>query len=252
MKRVVLSLCFLLITLALFTGCGIDEYAYLLPIRGDEISLTANTGAVVPIPNNDPTIFTNLIILYRIYMSNTDDQSPAPENFRYINSALDSHYRSINVYNYTSDRVFSASNLDSLFINNGYKYLYLENISTHKILQMDDLNPSDVLNEKLIFNFPTNLSAGGPYPAMSITSGGNYNLLREQQSGLNDISDRYFINNGELLKNNPADVNPNTAENANIAYVAMFIIAMGLNDVEYTPIYSNPTLIHVFRLPSTL
>ena len=240
--------------MTLFGNCGIDEYAFIFPVLRDDIYTTGNT-TTVPIPYNDPSIFTNLIILYRIYLSK-EDLNPTPDNFRYINSALASHYNSINLYNDSSDRVFSSYYFDSLFTNNGYRYMDFENTATNQIMQADDVLSASVINETLVFNFPTNMNASGPFPTMSVSSGGTYNLVRAGDLG-KENPDYYFYYNANRLDpangNNP-DVHSNSEipspdSSNSFAFVAMFIIAMGRNSAEYTPVYSNPTLIHVMRLP---
>ena len=243
MKRDLLRFLIVFSAHFLVISCGVDEYAYIYPIPQENISTSLNRTATVRIPgNNAGTVFTHFTILYRIYLSGVVFGNPSPGDFSTINPALLSHYNAINAYSPSSDRVFSVSLLESLLRNRGYKELRFQGQEIEALLD------SGVFNRQLFFNFG---SAHGT-PTMTVMNGNNpvgsaFRLLRSEELSLPPQDDYYFLYSEKLL--NGDDIEKNGSASG-YAYAAMFIIAVGLNTEDYSLIYSNPTLIHVFPVPA--
>ncbi|WP_461248905.1 hypothetical protein, partial [Treponema sp. R6D11] len=129
-------------------------------------------------------------------------------------------------------------------------------------LALDGANIDNLLSingGNIVITFPT---ASGDYPVLSnlTISPDEFRLFRSgsNNTGLSltsPVPDRYFRNTSELsdpknavaLKN--ADVVGRTGLSQSFAYVSMYIVAEGINPTAFTPIYSKPTHICVFKLP---
>ena len=238
---------------ALFLSCGIDEYAFIYPVLQGDVDTTALPTATVSINNdNSGTVFTNFIILYRIYISDVSVANPQTGDFSLINPALNSHYASISGY-IDNDTLFSAGLLQSLFINKGYKYLCFEGS------EMENILTSAVLARTLFFDFTySNRPA-----TMAVMNGnvnlGTYTLLRSDELDQPRPEDTLnFVNSAELLNPDYAipEINADVEKNSKTSkgpdlysYAAMFILAVGIETTGYTMIYSTPTFIHAFPLP---
>ena len=261
MKRIIFVF---ILAVLFFAGCGIDKYAYLFPIPQENIIRSADltTTVIIPYQNNpainSSSVFTHFTIFYRIYMSGVYIDNPTLGDLASINPALSSHYNAIDYYNPSSERIFSASLLESLFKGRGYKYLCLQGASLDFLLSSATL--FIVPNCRLRFDF----SYANRPPKMSIMSGNTligseYTLLRSDDLKLPmPNGDSRFINFPELCSpiyatsDHNADIEPNSSP-IYYTYAAMFIMAAGL-DVEngYIPVYSNPTFIHAIRLPAPI
>jgi hypothetical protein len=113
----------------------------------------------------------------------------------------------------------------------------------------------------VVKNGPSDLELYFPVQTGSIPylvyGGTTYSLYRSNGSGtFNPRPDRYFRNSSEI--NSGANVN--STVNADVVnksgiygtrytYAALYISATGLSEPSYTPFYSIPTFIGVFRLP---
>ena len=248
MKRCLPAFLALLSLLSLFTGCGLEEYAYIYPIpRNNIIHGVANATMIIP-TTNAGTVFTHFVILYRIYISDTAiPMTPEPGDFPSINPALKTHYDSIDYYNDESGRAFSSSLLESVFRNRGYRYLRLENADIDGVLS------ESILGSTVEFDF----SLSNRIPTMRVDSGSPYTLLRSDELTLPEPDEYLFFNTDKLLipPETLFDTERNNKPNKGsdeYTYAAMFIIAVGIDTDTYSWVYSNPTLIHVFRLPDDI
>ena len=260
LKRFLLCFFVILALPVLFLSCGLETYAYLYPIFQSNIYTTALYTATVNIPvdNDYPgTPFTHFIILYRIYISDVSEANPQPGGYATINPALSAHYNSINYY-IDTETSFSASLLQSQFINRGYMYLCFEEGEMENILSKDN-NILD--NRSLVFNFSYNSRP----PKMTIRDNNNnpigtYTLVRSDELDQPQPDDYLYFGNTPELR---SDTYATSAYNADVernnkagkgpddyAYAAMFIIAVGIDQQDYTTIYSTPNLIHAFPLPN--
>jgi hypothetical protein len=237
-------LLFLLSAGALFFSCGIEDYAYLEPVPSGSIQLTLNTDAVVYLPSQGAgSNFTQYNIYYRIYISDILESGgiqrsrPAMER---INPALANDYFALEPYTNTNSSVNASASTDSLLRNRGYQALSYEPGLA--------INGSGVLE----LHFPAQ-TGSIPY----LVYGGSYNLYRSNGNGtFNPQPDRYFCNSSEINSSANAinTVNADVSNKSGISgprytYAALYIAAEGLNQPSYTPFYSIPTFIGVFKLP---
>ncbi|MDR0998358.1 MAG: hypothetical protein LBL70_04765 [Treponema sp.] len=202
-----------------------------------------NTRAIVFLPDQGSmSDFTHYDIYYRIYVSDIQESGeiqrsrPAMER---INPALANDYFYLEPYTSTNNNVNTST--ANLFRSRNYQVLSYE--------QGGGVGngPGD-----LELNFPVQ-TGSTPY----LTYGGTYSLYRSNGSGaFNPQPDRYFRNSPEIS----SSANVNSTINADVAdragasgprytYAALYIVAVGLNKPAYTPFYSIPTFIGVFRLP---
>ena len=229
-----------------FMGCGIEDYPYIEAIPQSNITQEMNNRATVRIPNTYAgTPFSHFAVFYRIYVSDIPQASTTVNSYQAINSTLASDYSSFSSYIDSTTQV--NVNMDSLFSGRGYKYLSLMDFNINTVLS------SSVLGTSLLFDFSSS-------KAPTIVAGSNtYTLWRSDGNGLfNPLPDRYFRNKEELSKseNINSTTNADVVNKSDIAdgvrrytYAAMFITAVGINNVTYSYIYSTPSLIHVFQLP---
>ena len=240
---------------AFFLGtCGLEDYPYIEPIPEEKITRNFNYSASVEIPGSNTSAFTNFVIFYRIYLGrDPEESSPGAGNFNSINSYLNSDYTFFS--NYIGSDTQVNTNMDALFTSTGtggknHKYLSLEGYNIDNVLS------SGVLGKTLEFNF----SSTNGYPTMTIGSN-VYTLSRtSDRNSINELQpSRYFVSGSDLWRSDYInDLNINTdVENRGItgdpqlAYAAMYIVAVGIDDTNYSTIYSTPSLIHVFLLPPT-
>ena len=240
-----------------FNGCGLEDYPYIFPVYQANVEATEmDTWAKVRIDNNNQSndYFSNFAIFYKIYLSDFPNTGNPALVLDLISPTLHSDYSYFSRYIDSTTDV--TENMESLFINRGFKYLYFQGM---QILRMDDLLNGSVFNRYLIFDFS---SLGGP-PTIEITrldgspDRGPFLLMRSKD-GFDPLpTDRYLVTSDDLLAGKNLDdkinadiaVISNPKESYMYAYVAMYIIAAGYNPVNYQSVYSTPSLIHIFRLP---
>ena len=230
------------------------EYPIIVyPVPQDNITQVMNYHAELHIPTNNAgnPAFSHFAVFYRIYVSDSLQPSITKNDFSTINPVLASDYNS--VYPYIDSETLTAANMDTLFKSMGYWRLALQNVNIDNVLS------SSVLGSTLVFDFPaTGSVATGILPTMTI--GDDVYTLR--RSGGNGVftphPDFNFLNTDDLR--DPSYINVH--DSADIAdksgidpaarlytYVAMFIVAVGVDTNTYSFIYSTPSLIHVFKLP---
>jgi hypothetical protein len=232
----------------LFLSCGIEDYAYLQPVSSGDIRLTLNNMAIVPLPDQDTgSNFTHYTLYYRIYISDIQEAGEIQRSrsaMERINPALAADYFYLEPYTSVNNSVNTST--ATLLRNRSYQILsYIRGNS----------ELSDVVGngpENLELHFP--IQTGNiPY----LTYGGTtYDLYRSNGSGaFNPRPDRYFRNSPEIYSNaninstvNADVVNKSGSSGPRYTYAAFYIAATGLSEPAYTPFYSIPTFIGVFRL----
>ena len=96
-------------------------------------------------------------------------------------------------------------------------------------------------------------AAPGYLPVANI-NGREFSLRRSSEL-ISPEPDMFFRNSTELsdITKANSNINADVAVRSGIAipyaYVSMYIVAIGLNPVGFTQIYSKPTHISIFRLP---
>jgi len=217
-------------------SCGIEEYYYLPQVPESNITRLSNTEAKIIIPSigtlpGDVFYYaTGYTIFYRIYISGsyTTGEITTTSQMDQINTSLTNDYNTFYPYTTTNNTLVISENT---FRNRGY--YALEFSSNYTIPKSGGI---------LEFEFP---AAGVPIAKIANI---NYNLLRTSSA---PQPDRNFFYSTELNQIANSSNNPDVARNTSegYAYVSMYIVAVGTNQDNFTPIYSKPTHINIFRLP---
>jgi len=240
---------------AVFTfTCGIEEYYYLPQVSQGNIIRIQNTEARIEIPALDPVQFyyaRYYLIYYRIYISGElisgEIQTSTSEIMNRINPSLANDFNAL--YGST-DPASTSMPSSSLFSNRKYFELSFKagNTEAKNILTSE--------GGTLRIYFPP---IQWDYP-IAVFNRQEYRLHRSVEPELRNFEpsdDPYFRNTSDLNNNDyatsekNADVTGRTGITQRYAYVSMYIVAAGQNPVGFTPIYSKPTHIGIFKLTDT-
>jgi hypothetical protein len=257
-----------LFSVLFFITCGIEDYPYIEPIDKSRITTELNYRAIINMPGTPSGGgFTNYVIYYRIYVSNTTpEQTPNTDTknkIEVINPAMLTDYNAIEPYT-NIDSVSTSTN--TLFTNRKFYAMTLAGARS-----MDSVLGNSIGGQPITFDFSQ--TGGVDIPTLTIGSGSpviNTNSFYLQRSNSNFTkvpsitapsitAPIYPFQNSEDLskkENLTTDINLDVANKSDIAendphytYVLMYIAATGLNTQSYTQIYSIPTLIGIFLLP---
>jgi hypothetical protein len=243
------------ISLGVFLSCGIDEYQYLDSVSTGNIQVTLNERVTIQLPSINANYFTHFTIFYRIYISAYNAPGTIQTSYSElsrISPTLASDYSSIEPSTTTAvnNNNNSTSNASSIFKSRNYYELAYQSEGNVR-------EGKDVLNTQnttLLIDFPTTMY----YPYLTI-KGDTWDLYRSTGSGnFTPVPDRYFVNTSELNSSDNAistrngDVANNSVTGQRYTYASLYIVATGLDQQSYTPIYSIPTFIGIFRLPDPL
>jgi hypothetical protein len=244
----------------LLVSCGIEDYAYLEPV--EYVRSQGSTSARITIPdNNSNQYFRYYAIFYRIYISDqTIDSITTSEQRRVINSALTSHYSTLD--RYAANDNISPSSVGTTFSSLKYYPLYVQIGMEYPMSQILTSNPLPTLQPIAPNNTVDIVFANaGPYLKINYSSGDSGELpLQRSADRFTARPDRRFVNTtgtGNLTDENSISDNSNTDVERNSAmtsggsrhtYVSLYIVATGL-DSNFTSVYSRPKHIGVFRLP---
>jgi hypothetical protein len=177
-------------------------------------------------------------IFYRIYVSDLPNGSST--ELSQISPALANDYAFFDSFTNPTN----TSNIPSqnTFRNRNYFELEFEGGNIVDVLPKAGRNIN-------IF-FPTGSLL---YPEIRLDSGEVLHLLRSSELvspvPANDLS---FRNSDDLRSSEYANSNRNadvSGLTGSFSYVSMYIVAAGTNPENFTPIYSKPTHVNVFRLP---
>jgi len=239
-KRIFLFLSFFSLSF-LLTTCGLEESYYLPQVPEININIQFNTSAVITLPRLDPTEFyyaQNYKIFYRIYMSDYITSSNDTSLYSNINSTLSSDY--INIYPNT-DPTSTTAGIAANVLFTSRNYYELE-------LYQEDINNILTTNGgTLRILFPP---SRGDYPVLSLNNNPEIRLYRSSYFfPVNPNDDkRFFRNTQEINVPDYGDLVSRSGPSQS-AYVSMYVVASGINPTGFTPIYSKPTHICVFKLP---
>jgi hypothetical protein len=236
-------------TLGFFLSCGVEDYAYLKPVPSGSIQVSLNNKATVPLPGQDSgSNFTHYNLYYRIYISDIQEAGEiqkSREAMNRINPALASDYFALEPYTNVNNNVNTST--ASLFRNRSYQVLSYE---------WGGAELNNVVNDgagSLVLDFP---EPTGSIPFLTYNGGNPYNLYRSNGNGaFSPLPDRYFQNSQDInsganaINTINADVVNKSSASGSYTYAALYIAAEGLSHPSYTPFYSIPTFIGVFRLP---
>ena len=231
----------------LFITCGIQEIYYLPQVPPTFVETRLNTDADIRIPSLSYYYYAGgYRIFYRIYISDNDTVGITQSDINNISSILVSDF---NYFASLTDPTNTSSiPNNNTFINRSYFELELEGIT-------DITTVLTTAGGNVAIQFPSTI---GERPVLKINEN-EYILCRSSGRQGQTFSpvpeDRYFFSSPEL--NDYA--NANSTVNADVAgrsgasrhaYVCMYIVATGQNPENFNRIYSKPTLISIFKLPS--
>jgi hypothetical protein len=212
----------------------------------------------VHLPDNPVPPFLHYTVYYRIYISDLDlanNPVESTDQFNYINPLLYEDYLAFKRYT-DNENLTPSSTLFS-----GRHYFKLELALNNNLV---DTILSSGLPATVAFDF---LQSVDDVPSL-IHSGVSYYLYRSKtgldpQPPSTSLRHRLFQNTDDLNSSaNAFQPDPNTDPNKNrdvadkagissfrYTYVSLYIMAEGI-DNHYSPIYSRPVHIGVFRLPN--
>jgi hypothetical protein len=239
-------------------SCGIETYKYLDYVDSG-IPMLLNTTAYITLPGGQPPYFRYFIIYYRIYISDLPvsgvvDTGILPQ----INSILSSDYTYFSSYTNTTSTVVPTT-MGTIFSGRKYFPLELENYSIENVLNTGggvitlDFAANALLKPALVMGDIRNETPGSPYT--------RYQLSRNRRNDNNPYADNYYfvnsddVNNGAHISSDSSNINQdvqNSSQNISgqkYTYVSMYILSYGLDDSNFTNIYSIPTFIGIFRMP---
>jgi hypothetical protein len=228
---------------AFFISCGIDEYYYLPQVPEGGVTINLNTEATINLPVIDEYYYAvSYTIFYRIYVSNFLTSSSA--DIAQISPSLVSDYNFFSQY--TNPATTTSITSMNTFRNRNYFELEFDGVDIANILPKS--------GGTFRIRFPTVLWGE---PIALFNDEQEYSLRRSSQlispQPRNDLS---FRNTQELrsYENSNVNINADVAGRTGemqYSYVSMYIVASGVNPGNFTPIYSKPTHISVFKLPDT-
>jgi len=244
-KRILLFLSSFALSV-LLTTCGLEEYYYLPQVPEINIETQFNTHAAINLPPINGYYYAQSYkIFYRIYISDFLTSSNETSLYGNINSTLSSNFSYI-FPNTDPTSTTSGTAANTLFNYCNYYELFIKN--NNKGDNVDSLLSTSGGNLSISFSTET-----GSYPKLTINNT-DYRLLRSEafftpNTNLDDK--RYFRNIPGINVKDNADVVPRTDLSTQTqAYVSMYIVAFGTHPTNFTPIYSKPTHICVFKLPN--
>jgi len=223
----------------LFSNCGIEDYAYIYPVRDADITKTGNYHVKFNYPDSSgnsagiveidftsgqhPRIsitqpgydfYENYEIYYRIYISPSIEGSPSEANYSNINTQLSNDYNAIKPY---TDET-----------NNNASYGY-SSLTSRSYMTINEDSTIYLLRSK---------SLSTPYPNPT-----NKALWYFE----NDVDLR---NSSYLNSNNNADVASSPSAGA-YTYVSMYVVHTAFEAVNLNTRYSTPKHLGVFLLPDS-
>jgi len=244
---------FLLPLAALLLGaCGLLEAEpFIEPVREADINRILNNRATINLRHYSRSpAFTHFVIFYRIYVSNVDIPTTTTATFPTISSALAADFNAIAPF-IDSDTMF-GTNMHHLFSGRNFRYLTVRPSPSSASVN-DVLLPEIGTGNIVEFDFTHSQGI----PVIRVDTAEHYLWRATGHAGISfsPQPDRYFRNSdglrarGNINLQFNADVADTPAAVAEITYVAMFIVAVGMDPNTFANIYSTPSLIHVFQLP---
>jgi len=226
----------LIVFLSITLSCGIEEY-YFLPQVDDIVSII-DTETDINVPSLSSYSYAEgFSIFYRIYLSG--EPSGSTDSISLISQSLVNDY-------YSLRPLTDPTNISSIPSFNTFTNLRYYELEFDPGFSIDKSGGS----YKIIFH------TGGQPPEISKNGGQPYKLRRSgnYNTKLPNDGNFYFLGSSELINNSNAissvnfDVAPGSGS-PEYAYAAMYIVAVGYNPVNFTRIFSKPTLINIFILP---
>ena len=248
-------------------SCGIDYFPFISPVPGPRSDLNGTVFFTLPSTGDegygDVEAFTNFVIYYRIYLSdfsvptNTVDTG-SNQQLRDVNPQLAADFAAIYPWADHSNINVTTSNVHNFFVNTrGFLSIEIEGANIAGVLGRDSLG------QDMRIDFQ---DTPGRAPMLNL-AGSGYQLRRSQRSErvdfdpLPNLDGRLpFFNHPALLsRDNRTDaINADVVDKTNIqqqdlqhSYAIMYIAAAGLSSTTPpTRVFSQPTFLGIFRLPS--
>jgi hypothetical protein len=236
-------------------SCGIETYKVLDPI--DPGIMTLNTTAYLRLPA-EPYYFRYFIIYYRIYISDLSVPGSVDGGLlAQINPALYTDYTYF--YSYTnSQSTLAPTTMGDIFAGRKYFPLELENAWIENVLSVGggditlDFASNRQYKPSLVMGDTRDETPGAPFT--------RHQLSRNTSDNTPYANNYYFVNsdavnNGDHISSDSTNTNQDVQNSAQTisgtkyTYASMYILAHGLDDSNFTPIYSIPTFIGIFLLP---
>jgi hypothetical protein len=243
-------------------SCGIETYKYLQSVDSG-IPRHLNTTAYISLPGGQPNYFRYFIIYYRIYISDLPVSAEVDEgSMAQINPALHNDYNYFLSYT-NSQSTVAPTAMGTTFTGRKYFPLELEDdISLENVLDNGgrvitlDFSDNPQFKPSLIMGDIRSEAPGAPYT--------RYQLSRNTKDNNAPYADNYYfvnsddVNNSDHISadagssriNQDVEKGPQSVSGPKYTYASMYILSHGLDDANFTPIYSIPTFIGVFRLPN--
>ncbi|MDR3191814.1 MAG: hypothetical protein LBT87_01975 [Treponema sp.] len=242
-------------------SCGIETYKYLQYVDPG-IPMTLNTTAYISLPGGQPYYFRYFIIYYRIYISDFSTTGSVDAGMlAQINPALYTDYNYFYSYTNTQSAVAPTSMGDT-FANRKYFPLELDKASGTSIESILSDTGGGVITLEFAANpqFKPSLVMGNLQNETPGLPFERYQLSRNTRNNNPYAGNNYFVNsddvnNGDHISSDSTNTNqdvqnsPQTITGTKYTYVSMYILAHGMDDSNFTNIFSIPTFIGVFRLP---
>jgi hypothetical protein len=193
--------------------------------------------------------FSHFAIFYRLYISDIYEQSPSESNFSIINSTMNSDYNRVKPY--IGNDSMGSSSIASLFSGMNYYTLAVEGE-----LSIDSILSASSFNRTLVIDFS---QYPGSIPFIRYDTSNTQYRLQRSGGGGNFVllpAHGYFTNSPELR--NPdnisqqhinADITDKANADRRYTYIAMYIVALGLDPQTYVQLYSSPAFAGVLCLP---
>jgi hypothetical protein len=224
---------FVIAVMVLTASCGIESYTYLEPVSS--VTASFNSSAVVRLPSSSDvitidfsvgkipsmtvsgqtkTLGADYEIYYRIYLSDKSQPTVNTKEIRNdVNPALESDWAAFEPY--TDDSNNRSSSVAALVTSRKYYSIETESGYLKRSSGNGAFNPKP--SDKLWF----------------------------------ETSDELF-DSANLTDNVNADVRGVSTGTPMYAYASMYIVMRDFDTQTLTPIYSAPTFINVFLLPSNV
>ena len=235
---------------ALFFGaCGVLEgEPFIEPVREADITRQLNDRAVINLARypSGQNAFSHFAILYRIYVSDIHMPATTADTFSRINPTLQADFSVLS--RYIDSETLVGVNMHNVFSARNFRYLALEGANINYVLRT-------AIGYTINFDF----SQSQGVPVLRIGAQEHVLVRATGHPGAGSFSphpDRRFVNSIQLR--NSDYINPNFSADVvdrtgvadrRFTYVAMFIVAVGMDPNTFTNVYSTPSLIHVFQLP---
>ena len=246
LSRVLFTIIILLASLYL-TTCGIDEYYYLPQVPEQNVRTSMNITELVIPPIDQFYYASNYTIYYRIYISDQRVDDYIETRMDVLNGINTSLWGDFNSLSSSTNPTTTTNNAMSYF-KDRYFRLEIEGGNIYNAFL-------STRGGTITIEFPAN---PGEHPYVEFNKQ-KIRLLRSSDLLYpRPPKPLYFLNSVDLSNNENAidsinaDVKGGSTAMSGTeryTYVSMYIIAEGLNPGLFSPIYSKPTHISVFKLP---